>query len=115
MKEAWKAYKKENFDTFAQSLKAMWKLFKKAAKDFADETQENLTERMYKNSDLMKKAKANNLIGGEWGKRKYIGEGKTSWINRRVWTAKGKVRMYADEILDGMNLGQKYIEIKGVE
>lgn len=112
MKESWRIFKKGSFETFAEALKAVWAINKKATKDFADEIQKDITERMYKNSELMKKAKANNLVSGEWGKRIYTGEGKTTWANKRIWSANRRIRMYADEIMDGMNLGQKYIEIK---
>ena len=39
MKNSWKAFKKGDFETFAEALKAMWQLFKKSIKLFADEIQ----------------------------------------------------------------------------
>ena len=110
MKEAWKAYKKESFETFSEALKAVWAIFKKAIKLFADEIQstEKLNERMVNNSNFRHKANGSNSLVNTI----YRGEGKTSWINRKVWSVKGRIRMYADEVIDGKEYGQKYIEIK---
>ena len=113
MKEAWKAYKKESFGTFSEALKAVWAIFKKAVKLFADEIQsvEKLSKRMITDREFCHRANGSNLSKN----RVYPGEGKTSWINRKIWTAKGRSRMYATEMIDGKEYNQKYIEVKGVE
>ena len=110
MREAWRAYKKESFKTFAEALKAAWAIFKKAVKLFADEIQsaEKLNKRMVNDREFRHKANGSNLRVNIV----YEGEGKTSWINRKVWTAKGRIRMYADEVIDGKNYRQQYIEVK---
>ena len=110
MKEAWKAYRKESFETFAEALKASWAIFKKAVRLFADEVQsvEKLSKRMLNDREFCHRANGSNLSQN----RVYKGEGKTSWVNRKVWTAKGRIRMYADEIIDGKTYCQQYIEVK---
>ena len=113
MKNSWKAFKKGDFETFAEALKAMWQLFKKSIKLFADEIQsvEKLSKRMITDREFCHRANGSNLSKN----RIYPGEGKTSWINRKIWTAKGRSRMYATEMIDGKEYNQKYIEVKGVE